>query len=197
MSVENLILAGIVLFLVFILYKTLGNQQKNEMQVPEKLRFFSEKTGQIIEMRLMENNEGIASDEKMIDEAFLLRARVAFQQISESFSGGNLPILKQNVDTPVYEVFEKQIKLREAQKQTVDFSIICFDSAEIMHKSPERDIITVQFVTEQINVLKNEKGEVIEGDPMLIATVKDMWTFKKQRKNKWLLCAAQSESISE
>lgn len=197
MSVENLILSGIVLFLMFILYKILGKQQKKEIQLPEKLRFFSEKTGQIIEMRLMENQGDKESDEKMSDEAFLLRARIAFQQISESFSGGNLSILKQNVDSKVYEVFEKQIKLREEQKQTIDFSLICFDSAEIMHKSPERDMITVRFITEQINVLKNEKGEAIEGDPMMIATVKDIWTFTKQRKNKWLLSATQSEAVCE
>lgn len=197
MSIENLILAGIVLFLMFILYKTLGNQQKKNPQLPDKLRFFSEKTGQIVEMRLVESNAEHETNEKAKDEAFLLSARIAFQQISESFSGGNLTVLKENVEPKVYNAFEKEIKSREEKKQKVDFSLICFDSAEIKHKSPERDVITVQFVTEQINVLKNEKGEPIEGDPMTISTVKDLWTFTKQSKNKWLLSAAQSEVVYE
>ena len=197
MSIENLILAGIVLFLMFILYKTLGNQQKKNPQLPDKLRFFSEKTGQIIEMRLVESNAEHETNEKAKDEAFLLSARIAFQQISESFSGENLTVLKENVEPKVYNAFEKEIKSREEKKQKVDFSLICFDSAEIKHKSPERDVITVQFVTEQINVLKNEKGEPIEGDPMTISTVKDLWTFTKQSKNKWLLSAAQSEVVYE
>ncbi len=194
MAVENLILLGIVLFLVFILYKTLGNQQKNKVQMPKKISFFSEKTGQIIEMNLIENIHDIEQSEKLSDEAFLLRAKLAFQTISESFCGGNLSELKANLEQSVYTVFAEQIKKRQESKQTIDFSIVCFNSAEITHKSPAKDEITVQFVTEQINVLKNEKGEAIEGDPMSIATVKDIWTFKKLRKNKWLVSATQSEA---
>ncbi|MBQ9090406.1 MAG: Tim44/TimA family putative adaptor protein [Alphaproteobacteria bacterium] len=198
MAIENLILGGIVLFLIFILYKVVGNQQKKQGQLPDKLRFFSEKTGQIIEMKLIENPSDVSmTEERLNDEAFLLRAKIAFQQISESFSGGQLNVLKTALDTNIYSAFEEKIKERQAQNQTVDFSIVCFDSAKIVHKSPNEDKITVQFVTEQINVLKDEAGNAIEGDPMSISTVKDVWTFKKMKKNKWLLCATQSEGAYE
>ena len=198
MAMENLILGGIVLFLVFILYRVIGKQQRKQGQIPDKLRFFSEKTGQIIEMKLIENPSDITvSEERLNDEAFLLRAKLAFQQISESFCGGHLNVLKSVLDSKVYNAFEEKIKERQAQNQTVDFSIICFDSAKIVHKSPEEDKITVQFITEQINVLKDEAGNAIEGDPMSISKVEDLWTFKKMKRNKWLLCATHSEGAYE
>lgn len=197
MIIQNMILGGIILFLVFILYKTLNNQKKQNnktQQFPDKLRLISKKTGQVLEMRLAD--EDIHSlTEKLNDEAFLLRAQMAFQQIVESFSKGNLSALKKSVEENVYRVFAQQIKLREENKQTLDFSIVCMNSAEITHKSESQDEITVQFVTEQINVLKNESGEAVEGDPMSIAKVKDIWTFRKANKNKWLLSSTQSEAV--
>ena len=83
--IENLILFGLILFLVFVLYKALGQKQNTEKQLPEKLRFFSEKTGQIVEMRLM----------KEPPETFDL-AKFAQEELSKT--NGKLYQIKQELD---------------------------------------------------------------------------------------------------
>ncbi len=201
MAVENLILLGIVLFLVFVLYKTLGNQQKmsekqskQQPKLPPKLKVLIGKTNSNFEIKSGEMFFDAENLEKAHNEAFAVLAQIAFQAISQAFKEGNLAELKNYLSETVYAVFEEQIKKRLENKQTLDFSIVCFDSVKITHKSPKFDKFTVQFITEQINVLKDEKGQAIEGDPMTIAKVKDVWTFK-QLKNGLILCATQSEVV--
>lgn len=197
MFIENLILFLLVLFLVFVLYKSLGQKQNGSKQIPEKLRFFSEKTGQIVEMRLVKESMETFDLTKFAHEEFLLRAKIIYKEVVESFAGGDLNNLKSYTTGDVFSVFSEAVKARESQKQKMEFSLICFNSAEITNVSPENDKVTVAFETEQINLLKNENDDVTEGDPMSIAKVKDLWTFSKKGKNKWIVSATQSEAVYE
>ncbi len=197
MFIENLILFGLILFLVFVLYKALGQKQNTEKQLPEKLRFFSEKTGQIVEMRLMKEPPETFDLAKFAQEEFLLRAKIIYKEVVESFANGDLNNLKTYTADDVFSAFSDAVKTRNEQEQKMEFSLICFNSAEITNVSPENDKVTVAFETEQINLLKNQDDEVAEGDPMSIAKVKDLWTFSKKGKNKWVVCATQSEAVYE
>ena len=54
--------------------------------------------------------------------------------------------------------------------------------------------LVVKFVSEQVNLLKNAEGEVIEGDENYVQTISDVWTFEKPlnpRVNNWLLCSTK------
>ena len=54
--------------------------------------------------------------------------------------------------------------------------------------------IVVKFVSEQVNMLKNAEGEVIEGDENYVQTISDVWTFEKSlnpKSNNWLLCSTK------
>ena len=44
--------------------------------------------------------------------------------------------------------------------------------------------ISVLFETEQIKVLKDKKGKIIDGDQKNSILVKDLWTFEKQIQSK-------------
>ena len=62
----------------------------------------------------------------------------------------------------------------------------------MLKKAQDLKEVTVEFISEQINLLKNEKGEVIEGDPMTVATVEDVWTFKRKGHDNWIITATKS-----
>ena len=50
--------------------------------------------------------------------------------------------------------------------------------------------ISVLFESEQIKVLKDKKGKIIDGDQKKSITVKDLWTFEKEINSKdlnWIL----------
>ena len=44
--------------------------------------------------------------------------------------------------------------------------------------------VSVLFETEQIKVLKDKKGKIIDGDHENTILVKDLWTFEKEIKSK-------------
>lgn len=55
--------------------------------------------------------------------------------------------------------------------------------------------ITVRFVSEQVNILKNKDGEVIEGDENFIQNITDSWTFERALTStnpNWLLVSTKS-----
>ena len=56
--------------------------------------------------------------------------------------------------------------------------------------------ITVRFVSEQINVLRNADGQIIDGNPNEVQKVIDLWTFRRDTKSSdpnWLLIKTESE----
>ena len=159
----------------------------------DSIRLVSRETGQILEMKLlnMEKSQSSVWDEAL----FLANAKIVFQAVSEAFASGNYKDLKLFLTPVLYSTFQQYIDERKKKNQKVDFSLIGFLSAKVVDKNDSLSKITVQFVTEQINLLKNENGEVIEGDPMSISTVSDTWTFKKCDKSSWIVCATKSEAI--
>lgn len=190
MSLENIILGCVVVFLSIMLYRCIGNPEKSK-KFPERIRFISEKTGQVIEMKLVEDS--LKNKKKEFDEnVFLSSAKVVFQMVSDAFTKGDLATLKSLLTLDVYKVFEEDILERKKKKQRVEFSLVCFDTVEILEQSDQHDEMIVHFVTEQINLLKDESGKVLEGDAMNIATVDDIWIFKKNGKSKWVVMATKS-----
>ena len=196
MTIENILLCVLAFLFLVLLYKNLGSDSEKRSQLPEKFCLFSEKTGQIIEMRLLRDNRALSS-KQAIGEEFIARVKIIFKTVCESFAEGNTSVLKNYMEPAILEAFEADIRKRKSKKETMEFSLICFDSVEIESVSPGNDEITVSFVTEQINLLKNSKNEVKEGDPMVVAKVRDFWTFRKSKHNKWLVSATQSEGIYE
>lgn len=188
MSFENVILSLIVFVLFIMLYRYSEKPTKTK-NTPNKIRFMSEKTGEIFEMKVI-NNKITKTD--FSEETFLTGAKITFQIIAEAFTKGDLSILKSLLDSELYQLFESDIKKRKENKHSIDFSLICFDSVKILNKSISKDEITVQFITEQINLLKNSEGTVLEGDELSVATVTDTWTFKKKGKSKWIVSATKS-----
>ncbi len=130
------------------------------------------------------------------DEEFLQGAKLAFHMIASAFAKGKKKELKIMLSPSVYDVFEQDINAREEKKQTMDFSLICVNSAKILKKAEAVKEVTVQFISEQINILKDEQGNAIEGDPMSISVMQDTWTFRKKKNNTWIVCATQSEAVN-
>ena len=55
--------------------------------------------------------------------------------------------------------------------------------------------VTVKFVSQQINVTKDQEGRIVDGDPSEVANITDIWTFARQVKSRdpnWVLIATDS-----
>lgn len=190
MTFETFALGLLAGFFIWRLYRAFDKKP----QMPrDKIRLVSKETGEVLEMQIIASEKKIVSngwDEK----SFIVGAKFAFQKILSAFANCDLKTLKNSLSSDVYEVFEQDIMSRKAKKHQMDFSLICFDSADIVKKTEKNDEITVRFTTEQINLLKDEKGEVIEGDKMSISTMTDTWVFKKIGKDAWIITATESRT---
>ena len=62
-------------------------------------------------------------------------------------------------------------------------------------KKPTR--VTVELISEQMNVLRDKEGAVLEGDPIQISSVKDTWTFQKEvgLRSTWIVIGTKSEAV--
>ena len=55
--------------------------------------------------------------------------------------------------------------------------------------------MTIKFVTDQVNVTRDENGDVVDGNPNEIITVTDIWTFSRDTRSRdpnWFLVATSS-----
>ncbi|MCQ2914035.1 MAG: Tim44/TimA family putative adaptor protein [Alphaproteobacteria bacterium] len=125
---------------------------------------------------------------------FLSKVGVAFEYIAVSFAKNDKEALKKLLGRNIYTKFCKIIDSRIENKEVAEFSLIGFKNVEILKVVNVGRVvdISVKFLTEQTNIVKNEKGEIICGDPTYIETVTDVWTFRKDTKDTnptWTLVA--------
>lgn len=183
MSLEHIGLILIIGYLGWRLFSVIGREDSAEA--------FSNTKNMVVNQsqKMKQPPKAIWSDDE-----FLQGAKLAFHLISSAFAKGKKKELKIMLAPSVYDVFLKEIETRENNKQTLDFSLICVNSAKILKKAEAAKEVTVQFISEQINILKDETGKAIEGDPMNVSVMCDTWTFRKKKNDTWIVCATKSEA---
>ncbi|WP_168464581.1 Tim44/TimA family putative adaptor protein [Wolbachia endosymbiont of Ctenocephalides felis wCfeT] len=120
---------------------------------------------------------------------FMEGSSIAFELIIKYFNQGNLTQLKPLVDKDLYSHFAEKIKHNKEVHESVIVSVI---EQKILEMKLVKNVvfIAVYFLSEQINFVKNEKGEIISGSTSTINKVEDTWQFKKNINSSdpgWLL----------
>ena len=124
-------------------------------------------------------------DKNFSTKNFLLGAKIAFQTIIQSYAKGEINKIKHLLSTNVFSTFSKEIISRAKKKYILEHSLISLKSAgieKINVKSSIADIV-VKFVSEQVNLLKNEKGKILKGNDEYIENHTNYWTFSKDLKS--------------
>lgn len=130
-------------------------------------------------------------------ERFITGAKRAFEIIVTAFSKGDTETLENLVSKSLIKKFQEIIEKRRAEGISAETDLIGFDQAEITAaKISKNDIakITIKFVSEQVNLLKNKDDEIIEGDENFIQNITDVWTFERcltSTNPNWLLVSTK------
>lgn len=129
-------------------------------------------------------------------DMFLQGARKVFELILQAFSSGDLLPVKELVSKKVFEAFNNTLAERKEQNMTSEVDFICFDKSEIKDvKFLKNSIkVVVEFVSEQVNLLRNAQGEVVEGDENFVQKITDVWTFERMinaKNNNWVLVSTK------
>lgn len=133
-----------------------------------------------------------AADPSFDAAGFQQGARGAFEMIVSAYAQGDAAALRPLLADPVYDSFSAAIRDRQAQKHTLSTTLIGIKSADMVEaRLTGRDaFVTIKFVSEQVNVTRDEAGTVVDGDPNKVETITDVWTFTRNtraRDPNWFL----------
>ncbi|MFO1079827.1 MAG: Tim44/TimA family putative adaptor protein [Reyranellaceae bacterium] len=125
-------------------------------------------------------------------------ARAAFTTIVEAFAKGDLAELRPLLDGATYASFEGAIRGRAERREKAETTMIGFEASDIAAAEllGSDAIVTVRFVSEQINTVRNAEGQIVDGNPNEVQKVVDLWTFRRDTKSNdpnWLLIKTESE----
>jgi len=137
------------------------------------------------------------ADRDFDEDGFLEGSRGAFEMIVTAYAQGDRKQLRELLANDVYGDFEAAIEEREKAGQTLETTLVNIRESEIIEAELQNRtaFVTVKFVTEQINVLKDKDGQVVEGDAEHVADVTDIWTFARNTRSRdpnWTLVATRS-----
>ena len=207
--IDILILAMIAVFIINRLRNVLGKKTGNEQDIVEKFsrnktNFKESPPDQISENKARKTekprdiffhqdptiNDNLRKIHKLDNnfelQSFLDGSKKAFEFIIKNYSEENLDSIKSLLSKNIFNDFDAQIKKRIQKSQDLDITIIGIKDAEIVSANlrSSNATISVKFSSEQVHILKDPKGKVIEGDSNQILTINEDWTFSKNMKNK-------------
>ena len=130
--------------------------------------------------------------------SFIMGATRAFEMIIEAFASGDLEILKPLLSDKLMQQFELVINDRKDSGNSFNTRIFAVEKSEIISaKIIENEaLVTVKFVSKQINYVTNSSGKVIEGSKEQVNTLLDSWTFKKDisaSNPNWLVTSTSTQ----
>jgi len=127
-----------------------------------------------------------AVDRQFDPDAFLEGARAAFDMIVEAFARGDRDALEPLLAPDVYANFEGAIAERERAGETLETTIVALNSVELTGAEMQGRAarVTVTFVSEQSNTVRDADGNLVDGDPAVVEKITDMWTFARDTRSR-------------
>jgi len=221
--IDILLFAGIAVFLVLKLGRTLGKRTGHESAPEDLMTPISEsaddKDDNVIPLpserrRQEEADQQYESDDsplsagihdiKRLDPSFnpvtfIDGANAAFEMVLEAFVEADGNTLKQLLAPNVFENFSKAIREREKANHRIEDTLVGIDKSDILEARLDGSIaqVTVKFITQQVNVLYDVEDNVLEGDSHKVIPVTDIWTFARDTKSRnpnWVLASTRSQN---
>jgi len=139
----------------------------------------------------------VAADSDFDPNGFLTGARAAYEMIVTAFAEGDRKTLRPLLGDEVYDGFVKAISDREGRGETIEFKFVGIDKAEISSAAVKDGTaqVTVRFLSKLVSATHDKSGAVIDGDPVKVGDVTDVWTFAREtasRDPNWKLVATES-----
>lgn len=121
------------------------------------------------------------ADPSFDPDSFLGGARRAFEMILTAFAAGDRATLRPLLGDAVYRNFEAAITDRESRGEQLTTEIDAMRGLSFVAASLTGDVasVTVRFETDQISVLRDRDGAVIDGSQTETVRLTDDWTFSR------------------
>lgn len=218
---DLIFLTVLVAFIVARLYSVFGSNGENK-NIRVVFKSLDKDLDKDLEKKLVENITQVVQEGKDIDSLatvvnieslndkekalasvpnfnkanFLRSACRVFEMILQAFNSGNIENIRGLVSKKIWDAFSSVLAERKENNMTSEVDFICFDKTEIKDVKLLKNSVkvVVEFISEQVNILKNDKGEVIEGDENFVQKITDVWTFERSlnaKSNNWTLVSTK------
>ena len=191
--IDIIIFAIIAIFLVYRLKSILGqnsdgNEQNSKIDIQKKdfsnvVKIGNKKLNKDLETY---KDEISSIDPTFNENEFLKGAQNFFEMVIDCFVKGDLKDLLNFIDGKLIKSFQSVIDERLEEQESLKIDIVKINSIQIKDVKKLKNFLrlSVLFETEQIKVLKDKKGKIIDGDQNNSILVKDLWTFEKKIQSK-------------
>ena len=137
------------------------------------------------------------ADKSFDEDSFLSGSQTAFEWVISAFAQGDAKTLRPLLSNDVYGDFSGAIEERESAGQTLETTLVGITEATIIEAELQgrTAFVTIKFVSEQVNVVHDSDGEVVDGDPNHVTKITDIWTFARNTRSRdpdWTLVATRS-----
>ena len=138
-----------------------------------------------------------AADRSFITDEFVGGSKAAYEMVVTAFAEGDRKSLRQLLSREVFDGFVGAIDQREQRGETIEFRFVGIDQADITgaERKGRTAQVTVRFLSKLVSATHDQSGEVIDGDPIHVSDVTDIWTFARDvssRDPNWKLVATES-----
>ena len=206
---DIIIFAMLAIYLVFQLRRVLGRKTGMEKTPTNEFTEEKESTSQhenIIPLHDGNQHQvvtvsGIARlrqlDTNFNEREFISGSRSAFTWIVSAFADGDAMKLEPLLGPKLFKSFDQAIQERVAAGEKLETNIVSIKSAQIGEVSVEGNTasVTVEFVSDQIKVVRDTEENIIDGDPDTIENLTDLWTFNRDVTSpnpNWILTRTET-----
>lgn len=117
---------------------------------------------------------------------FLEGAKLAFEMTLDAFAKGDKPPLKMLLADSPYQELAAEIDARATEENRTETTLVAVGAKDILKASlvGTTASITVKFVSEQVRLVRDKQGKIIEGNPSESHQVEDEWVFERDVASK-------------
>jgi len=129
---------------------------------------------------------------------FQAGAKVAYEMIVRAFADGDKAILSNLLNPEVFAGFASAIDQRMKVGEQTTTRLVSIDEMDVVEGAAKGGAaqISVRFSTKMITATRDKTGAVIHGDPDLVISTDDLWTFAREIGSSdptWRLVATESD----
>lgn len=122
-----------------------------------------------------------AVDAEFSVEEFLSGAKAAYEMVIDAYNEGDDETLKMLLAEPIYQEFRDARQANADAGRTAHTTLVAIMKADVTDAKlrGNKATITVDFHSEQIPVVRDKDGKVVEGDISTQEAVEDQWVFER------------------
>lgn len=191
---EVILYAAIATIICVMLYtvlgKSVGQGPESGFDAEKAIKNFQNKDNKVVQLNQPAGPptglEAIAAADTNFSPAYFMDgAKAAYSMILEAFAAGDKEQLESLLTPDVYSAYAEAIESREADGLTQVTDLGRLRKAMIKEATLDGKMarIEVLYESELTSALMDKEGNVVQGDPDILSSVSEVWTFERNVKS--------------